>query len=184
VTEEETVMPYWKWTAYMILAGITAILVLGRLPLLEHAAQQLRVKTAMTVPSQILSDDNLADAMAGLRLQERLTRVVWDHSILTADLTLRSENGSAQGVVRDLTSLIRFSYGEAGNVRQLLFRVYMEKGGKRLLLFYGDSRREDWTSEELASMQPSISAADEAFGRKLRLIKTAAGERWFRNLSN
>ncbi|TJY44351.1 hypothetical protein E5161_02920 [Cohnella pontilimi] len=177
-------MPYWKSTAYLIVAGMIAILVLGRLPLWEHAAQELRAKTAMSVPRHMLSDDNLADAMAGLRLQERLTRVEWDHSILTVDLTLRSDKGNGQGALRDLTSLIRFTFLEAGNVRQLLFRVYRENGDQRLLLFYGNGRRDEWTRDELSSLQPPNFVDDEAFGGKLRLAVTPAGERWLRNISN
>ncbi|MDB4867053.1 MAG: hypothetical protein JWR03_1386 [Cohnella sp.] len=177
-------MPHWRITVFTITAGIAAILILGRLPALERGTQELRAKMAIAAPQQMLSDDNLADAMVGLQLQERLTRVGWDHSILTIDLTLRAEAGTGQAIAHDLTELIRFAFGDAGNVRQLLFRVYRQTGGSRALLLYGDGRREDWRRAELASLLSSESLLNEQFSQKLRLVKTAAGERWLLNSAN
>jgi hypothetical protein len=176
-------MLHWRITAFTLSAGIAAILILGRLPALEQGTQELRAKMAIVAPGQMLSDDNLADAMIGLRLQERLTRVGWDHSILTVDLTLRAEAGTGRTISHDLTELVRFAFGDTGNVRQLLFRVYRQSGGSRALLFYGDGRRGDWQRAELASLLSSDPLLNEVFSRKLRLVKTDAGERWFRNLA-
>jgi hypothetical protein len=168
-----------------VLAGIAAILVLGRLSVLEPQVQEHRKSAAVSAPErqQTLSDDNLADAIAGLRMNHRITRVGWDHSILTLDLTLRDGAGGAESLWRDMAVLIRFSFGEAANVHQTLVRVYRDTDGRRTLLFYGDPRREDWTDARIEVLRPPEAGADEPFRRLIRLSVTPSGERWLRNLA-
>lgn len=179
-------MSPFRMFAFAALAGVAAMVALGRLPMLEPRVQELRSAAAVSAPSrlQTISDDNLADAIAGLRVKHRISRVGWDHSILTLDLTLRDGAGGAESLWKDMAVLIRFSFGEAANVRQTLVRVYREADGRRSLQFYGNLRRRDWTESRLADFRPPETGADGPYRREIGLTATPAGERWLRNLAN
>jgi hypothetical protein len=177
-------MPHWQTTGLTVFAGLVAVIILGRLPGLERDTQARRVQTAVSAPLYMLSDDNLTDAMVTLRFRQRLTRVGWDHSILTVDLTVRPQTRSAEPLWHDVAELTRFSFGEAGNVRQLLVRVYQETGGRRVLLLYGDGHRQDWTGKGLLSMPIFTDYSNDEFLRTFGLVTTVAGDRWLRNISN
>lgn len=168
------------WTAA---AGLAAVLLLGQLPGWEQGLQERRRAVAAMAPRSplLLSDDNLPDAFTALRFREKLTGVGWDHSILTVDLTLRDPAAAeAEYLWEDLSTLIRFSFADTGNVRQLLYRVYAEERGRRQLMLYGDSRREDWRDGEAAGLRAPDAASLPRFRGKIRMSLTPAGEKWLR----
>jgi hypothetical protein len=179
-------MSLWRSTVFTVTAGLVGALLLGRLAGQEQGVQERRSKIAVMAPhwAETLSDDNLADAVAGLRITQRITRVGWDYSILSVDLAFRGVESGKSAIWEDVIELIRFSFSGVENVRQLLIRVYRETSGTRTLLFYGDSRRADWTSRELTELRPPDASGEEIFLRKIRLTATPAGNRKLRNLAN
>ncbi|WP_123040804.1 hypothetical protein [Cohnella candidum] len=175
-----------KLTLATALAGIAAILALGSLQTLEPKVRELRQAAEVTAPQVrgILSDDNLADAVASLTLNHRIGKVGWDHSILTLDLTLKENAGGAASLWRDMAEVLRFSFLDAVNVRQTLVRVYRQTEGRRVLLFYGDPRREEWPRSRLENAVEPKRLTEEAFRSGIGLTSTPAGARWLRNLAN
>lgn len=179
-------MPHIRIFAAAIALGLASILVLGRLPMLDPHVQELRRETAVTAPYRplALSDDNLADAAAGFALQSRLIRIGWDHSILTVDLALRQGADRPEDLWGDIVFLLRFAFAEAGNVRQVLIRVYRDPDERKTLLFYGDPRRENWTADRLNGLRLPDPGTNGTMLEELSLKATPAGERWLRNFAN
>lgn len=174
-------MPSLKWMAALMAAGMLSILVLGRLPLMEPQLKELRRTAAVTAPYRpmILSDNNLVDAIAALRLHHRLSRVGWDHSILTLDITLRDNGEAVPGLWKDIASVLRFSFEETGNVHQTLIRVYrLSADHRRVLLLYGDPRREDWIRDRMGGYEASGNGETREMLKHYGLAATPDGERW------
>ncbi|MBW5446643.1 hypothetical protein GE107_11280 [Cohnella sp. CFH 77786] len=170
-------------------AALAAMLALGRLPAAEPRVQELREAAAVSVPEggMTISDDNLADAVASLRLNHRITKVGWDHSILTIDLTLRNGVRGDDSLWSDMAGLLRFAFGETGNVHRTLIRVYLETNGRKTLLFYGAPSRDEWTGKRLERLERLArpqAGAEAAFAGAAGLSVTPAGERWIRNIAN
>jgi hypothetical protein len=184
--KEGTDMPQTRIFAAAAVLGLAAILVLGTLAALEPRMRELRGAASATAAYRAwtLSDDNLADAVGGLQLHHRITRVAWDHNILSVDLLLREGETGGAALWADVAALIRFSFADAGNVRRTLIRVYGGPEGRRTLLFYGDPGREDWPADRLAALRPPADGAEAAFRERASLKATPAGERWLRNFAN
>jgi hypothetical protein len=165
--------------------AVALVALLGQLPAWEQRAQERRQATAVFTPVAVerLTNDNLVDAMVAVPLQQRLTRVGWDHAILSVDLTLRSPEAAPKDLWKDTAALLRFSFAQVTGVKQLLLRVFQSAGdGQRTLLGYADSRVADWSVPELAALKPPDGWPDAAWRSKLRLVLTPAGERWLRNV--
>lgn len=176
-------MPHLRLYAASIVLGLLAMIILGRLPMLEPHVQQLRKSAAGAAPhrSFLLSDENLVDAIAGVRLQHRLIRVGWEHAILNLDLALR-DTASPEDLQQDIAELLRFAFLDTGNVRQVLIRVYRDADDRSALLLYGDLRREDGNWKRLdAVLRPG--EAEPGPPGALPLKATPAGERWLRQFA-
>lgn len=173
-------MPQFKIGFAAAALGLAAILLLGWLADLERSGKPDH-KDAAAVPIRLvcLTDENLPDAIASLRLQWLVTRVGWDHHRLTIDLLMPDGGRQAEPLWRDLASIIRFSFGEAGNVRQALVRIYREAdAGRRVLMFYGDPGRADWPQERAAALKAPDRGSADAFRRQIGLSATPEGEKW------
>ncbi|MCC3373511.1 hypothetical protein [Cohnella sp. REN36] len=170
----------------LIAASALAIVLLGHLPALERHTQDHRASASVFAPLRVekLSSDILVDAMVSLPLNERLTRVGWDHDILTVDLSLSANDASPKDLWKDAAELVRLSFGAMPNVRQLLLRIYLESDGKRALLASGDSRASDWPDGLASSVKADPDGARPDWALHLRLNWTAAGERWLGNFAN
>lgn len=175
-------MPQAKWFLAVAIAALAAALALGNLPFLEPRLLEIRGSAWAHAPHRpvFLSDDNLPDAVAGLRLGNRIARVGWDHAMLTMDVVIRDGSQDAAALWRDLAALYRFSFGETGNVRRLLLRVYAGDGDGRTLLLYGDPRREDWPESKLNALNPRTAEGGKATVERFRLSVTSEGSRWLR----
>lgn len=173
---------YVKHWSVLLLAGILIVVLLGQLPFMEEGLQQRRSAVAVFQPANAreLTDGNLVDAMAKLPLQVELMRVGWDHSILTIDLL----GTQPDEVWRDMEQLILFSYSEVNNVRQVLIRIFKNRGEERTLLMAADTRKSEWTEMELAELRPSVFLIDPEFTSKIRLTTTPEGRRWITNFAN
>lgn len=166
----------------LVLAGIVMVAFLGQLPSLNHGLQQRRQAVAVFQPikAKTLTDDNLVDALANLPLQDPIMKVSWDHAILTVDLLAVEPNS----IWDDIGYLIAFSYSEVNNVKQVLIRVFKNRGEDRTLLLATETRKSEWTEKELADIQPSTLLVDPNNSTRIRLSLTPSGKRWISNFAN
>jgi hypothetical protein len=177
-------VPIGQWRQWCLLSvvGIFVTVWLSQLPDLEQGLQKRRQAVLVFQPMKVkwLTDDNLVDGLSKLSLQDQLTKVGWDHAILTIDLlgTLPDD------VWEDMGQLIVFSYAEVHNVRQVLIRVYKDKGERRTLLLAAETRKSDWTDQELAELKLSTLRLDSVSASKIRLTVSPSGRRWFSNFAN
>ncbi|RKP57060.1 hypothetical protein D7Z26_03480 [Cohnella endophytica] len=176
------VIPYKQWSLLLI-AGLVVVLSLSRLPSVERGFQERRQAVAVFQPntSNWLTDDNLVDALSKLSLTDRLVKVGWDHAILTVDLL-----GDAPiDAWADMGKLLAFAYAEERNVKQLLIRVYVDRsGGNRSLMLAAETRKSDWSEEELADPLLTTRLADIEQASKIRLSVTPLGKHWLANFAN
>ncbi len=166
----------------MLLAAILAVVLLGQLPFVDQGLKQRRYAAAVFQPvkTKVLTDDNLVDVMANLPIQVELMKVGWDHSILTVDLLATQPDK----VWKDMEQLILFSYSEVHNVRQVLIRVFKNRGEDRVLLMAAETRKSEWTEKALEELRPSVFLIDPEFTSKIRLTITPSGRRWITNFAN
>jgi len=177
-------MPQFKIWIAAAAFGLAAILLLGRLADFEQSGQAGHRDTA-AAPLKLVSltDDNLPDAIAALRLKLRATRVGWDHQRLTIDLLMPGAERQPEAVWHDLASILRFSFGETGNVRQTLVRIYREAdNGRRVLMFYGDPGRAEWPQERIAELKAPERVSADALRRRIGLSATPAGDKWLSDM--
>ncbi len=177
-------MPQFKIWFAAVVFGLAAILLLGRLADMDKA-EQTADRDAAAAPLKLVSltDDNLPDAIASLRLKQRATRVGWDHHRLTIDLLMSEGERQAETLWRDLASILQFSFGETGNVRQTLIRIYREAdSGRRVLMFYGDPGRTEWSPERIAALKAPDRGSADAFRRQIGLSATPAGDKWLSDM--
>jgi hypothetical protein len=172
--------PSKQWLL-LLLAGIAVIVSLGQLPNLDPIMQARYKAVAVYQPLKLhtLTDDHLVDAMVKLSLRAQLVKVGWDHAILTVDILATKPDE----VWKDMERLILFSYSEVHNVKQVLIRVYRDKGEHRTLLMAAQTRKSDWDEKDLAELQPSIFLINPEFTSKIRLALTPAGRLWLTNFS-
>jgi hypothetical protein len=177
-------VPIAQWRQWILLlaTGILCMIWLSRLPDLERGLQERRQATAVFQPTKLkwLTDDNLVDILSKLSLQEQMTKVGWDHAILTIDLL----GTTPDDVWDDMGRMIGFSFGEVHNVRQVLIRVYKDKGEGRTLLLAAETRRIDWTDKELAGLQRSTLRMGPDVTSKIRLYVSPSGRRWITSFAN
>jgi hypothetical protein len=172
----------WMRIGLAGLIGVLAVAMLARLPGWERELQQRRHSVTAFQPGDAisLSNDNLVDELVKLPLRDRLVKVGWDHSILTIDL----QGSIPDSAWTDISHLIAFAYGELRNVRQLLIRVFQGRGEGRALLMAVETRKSEWTEQQLTSAAPSELWMDPDINSKLRLSITPAGKRWIANFAN
>jgi hypothetical protein len=173
---------HMKSWGLLLLVGIVVVTLLGQMPTLDHALQQRRQAIAVFQPLKVtmLTDDNLVDALTKLPLQAPLMKVGWDHAILTVDLLAVEP----EAVWDDIGNLIAFSYSEVHNVKQVLIRVFKNRGENRTLLLAAETRKSEWTEKELTTLQPSTLWVDDNYRARIRLSLTPSGKRWISNLVN
>ncbi|MFC5403818.1 hypothetical protein [Cohnella soli] len=174
-------LPFKSWSLFVV-AGVVTVLSLSVLPTTEQVLDQRRQAVAVFQHGggRWLTDDNLVDAMATLPLRGRLSKVVWDHSILTVDLTA----DSADGVWADLAQLVSFACGDTRNVKQLLVRFFASKSSGRTLMMAAETRKSDWSLEALADPLLPAKLADPDGNNNIRLSVTPSGKRWLANFAN
>lgn len=175
-------IPYLRAWCLLLVAAIVAVVLLGKLLFMDQISQQRRQAVAVFQPAKekVLTDDNLVDRMVMLPLQVDLMKVGWDHSILTVDLL----GTQPDEVWEAMEQLIVFSYSEVHNVRQVLIRIFKNKGEDRTLLVAAESRKSEWTDKELVELRRSVFMIDPDFTSKIRLTITPAGRRWITNFAN
>jgi len=165
--------------------GIVAVLLLSRLPLLEQSLQERRITVSAFRPENAarLTDDRLVDRISAIPLASGPVRVGWDHSILAVDL----KGSDPEKIAGDIGRLLRFAFGDVGNVKQVLVRVIDARKDGRGLLLAAESRREDWAGAEW-SERTGANGSDVAprIGRddRIRWSITASGKRWLENFAN
>lgn len=163
-------------------AAILIVLLVGQLPHLDQGLEQRRHAISVFQPmkAKVLTDYNLVDMMVNIPLQAELMKVGWDHSILTVDL-LGTQPDAAWN---DMEQLVLFSFSEVQNVRQVLIRIFKNRGDDRMLLMAAETRKNEWMEKELAELRPSVFLIDPDFTSKIRLTITPTGKRWITNFAN
>jgi hypothetical protein len=166
----------------LLIVGIVVVALLGQMPTLDHGLQQRRQAIAVFQPLKVrmLTDDNLVDALTKLPLQDPLMKVSWDHAILTVDLLAVEPDA----VWEDIGHLVAFSYSEVHNVKQVLIRIFKNRGENRTLLLAAETRKSEWTEKEITTLQPSTLWVDPNYRERIRLSLTPSGKRWISNFAN
>ncbi|MBB6674147.1 hypothetical protein [Cohnella nanjingensis] len=179
-------MTHWLRPLVLLAVSALTIVLLERLPALERHAQPNRSSAAVFAPLRVerLSNETLVDAMVAMPLAERLTRVGWDRGILTVDLALSSSGAAPKDLWKDTAELVRMSFANVSNVRQLLLRFYLETNEARTLLASADSRAADWPDGLAAAVKGDPDGRRPDWAVNLRLDWTPAGERWLGNFAN
>ncbi|XID94262.1 hypothetical protein ACF3MZ_06995 [Paenibacillaceae bacterium WGS1546] len=166
----------------LALSGIVVVLLLGRLPEADRQLQHRKaaVEAFRANQAKWLTDENLVGAVVGLELRGRVLKIGWDHGILTVDM-----NGyDPDGAWDDIGKLIVYAYAETINVKQLLVRVYGDRGGSRTLLLAADTRKEDWPPQDLEALKRAEGRTESAIGARIRLTVSPSGRRWLENFAN
>lgn len=170
----------------LLACGFAAVVLLGQLPRWDkNTGERRQEATSVFTPRQVekLSDDRIVDAFISLPLEPRLSRVGWDHDILSVDLSYGSGDNERQ-LWSDAADLVRLSFGQLSNVRELLIRAFAEEGdGKKTLLFSAVTRASDWQSLSLTDVQAPDDGTVPKWSSRLDPSWTASGERWRRNFA-
>ncbi|CAM3776259.1 hypothetical protein COLU111180_07785 [Cohnella lubricantis] len=171
----------------LLTVGFAAVVLLGQLARWDHLAEERKqIAASVFKPQRVekLADDRIVDAFIALPLEPRLSSVGWDHAILSVDLSVGSGDTERQ-LWSDVADLVRLSFGQLSNVRQLLIRVFAENGdGKKTLLFSAVTRASDWQSLTLSDVQAPEDGSAPKWTARLDSAWTASGERWRRNFAN
>jgi len=164
-----------SWLA-LILASFAVVLVLAQLPKMEQKLDNRKPSVSVFEPamSKRLTDDRLVDALTAFPLVNRPIKIGWDHGILAIDV----RGDSADDLWRDMGALINYAYSDVDNVKQLLIRVFGANGDRKVLLLAAETRKSDWTYEELEELKRSAEAADFENSPNVRITLTQAGKRW------
>lgn len=174
-----------RWMV-LLAVGFAVVVLLGQLPRLDGSEEERRqAETSVFAPQRVekLTDDRIVDAFIALPLTSRLSRVAWDHSILSVDLAIGGGAAEAQ-LWSDVADLVHLSFGQLSNVRELLIRVYSEEGdGKKTLLFSAVTRASDWKPLSLSALQLPDNGTTPSWSERLDPDWTASGERWRRNFA-
>ncbi len=172
----------WRRWGLLIAGGALVVLLLARLDAMDESFRERRAASAVFVPAKsvALRDDNLADEMAALSEGMRLLRVRWDHGILSVDVAA----SAPADLWLDAKTLIAFAFMDKNNVGQLLIRYYNGNNEERTLLSSLETRRADWTRDQLERLRPTDLEPGASASERVRTTVTGAGERWMRNFSN
>jgi hypothetical protein len=159
----------------MILVGTALVLLLGQLGRVDDSLQAKRHVSPVFEPvrSKTLTDGNLVDAMARLSFGDRLLRVQWDHGILSLDLSV----SEPEAAWNDAKALIALAFLDKRNVNQILIRMFQGRREDARLLLALETRKTDWTEEELGALdgrQWNDMAEPDA---KIRSYVTPAGRK-------
>lgn len=127
-----------------------------------------------------LSNVNLVDVLAAVKLRERLKSAEWNGKVLTLELAIAPGKSRPQSLFSDIGKLTNLAFSELGNVDRLLVHVTEREADNKTLLAAVDVRRsDDWLSQELQSMAYADPVHDEEWRRRLRLSFTRAWETRF-----
>lgn len=168
-----------------VATAFAVVLLLARLPAAEQNLNHRLSSVSVFEPESAarLTDDRLVDALSAIPLSNRPIRLEWDHGILAVDL-----RGEVPHLLyRDIALLLDFAYSDVRNVKQVLVRAFETRGERKVLLLAAETRKTDWTDEELELLrQPTGKPDSELAGRSsnIRWTITAAGKRWFGNFAN
>lgn len=171
-----------KQWSLLLLSGVAVVLLMSQLPSVERGFQRRHSTVPVFQPNKaiVLTDNNLVDLLANLPLQDQLVKVGWDHSILTVDIL----GEVPDAMWSDFGQFIVFSFGEVNNVKQVLIRVFADKGERRELLLAAEARKNEWTDKELDELKRSPLLADSNHILKFKLSVTPSGKRWIANFAN
>lgn len=128
-----------------------------------------------------LSNSNLVDMMVGLQLTGRLTKVDWDHAILSVEFKVKGEKEpSTEQWFDDMEKMVRLSFVQMENVNRLLIRFVaadVQQSGKPSLLFAADVRKTDsWLYDQIGYLNNADPLHDEVWKKRLRISFTSAWE--------
>ncbi|MFC4599081.1 hypothetical protein [Cohnella hongkongensis] len=173
-----------SWAA-LALTGFFVVLLLGRLPLVEQSLSHRHPSVSVfeTEEERWLTDDRLVDALSAIRMSNRPIRVGWDHAILAVDLRADRTDELRQ----DIRLLIDYAFMDVRNVKQVLVRVFEWRGERKTLLLAAETRRSDWTDEELAMLKLSAEGIGDGEiepSSNIRWTMTPEGRRRLINFAN
>ncbi len=175
-----------SWAA-LVLAGFAAVLLLGQLPSAERDLNKRLSTVSVFEPAPVgwLTDDRLVDAMSAIPLVNRPIKVVWNHAILAVDL----RGDKLDGLQRDIALLLDYAFSDVRNVKQVLIRVFEERGERITLLLAAETRKTDWTDEQLAKLKqsaenPQTQVVPPEHWPNVRWTITPAGRRRLENFAN
>lgn len=129
-----------------------------------------------------LNNGNLVDVMIGLQLTGHLTKVEWNHAILSVDLKVSSDYEQPQRWFTDIEKLIRLSFVQMENVNRVLIRYVIngDEAQSNKLLFASDIRRTDsWLVDQLEELSEADPIHDEQWRNRLRISFTNEWEKRF-----
>jgi len=175
---------YLSWAA-LALTGFAVVLLLGQLPAAERSLNQRLSTVSVFEPetTRRLTDDRLVDALSAIKLGNRPIRVGWDHGILAVDLLDREP----AVLRRDIALLLDFAYADMRNVKQVLVRVFEARGERKVLLLAAETRKSDWTEDELDKLRLAAEKPEAELvwrSANIRWTVTAAGKGRFENFAN
>ena len=167
------------------LAAFAVVLLLGRLPSAERQLNDRLSIVSVFEPETAgwLTDDRLVDAMAAIPLANRPLKVVWNHGILAVDL----RNDQPDVLQRDLALLIDYAYADVRNVKQVLIRVFETRGERKTLLLAAETRKTDWTDDNLEKLSlwtGDLATAPPERWPNVRWTITSEGRRRLENFAN
>ncbi|CAM3394308.1 hypothetical protein [Marinicrinis lubricantis] len=123
-----------------------------------------------------LTEENLVDRMLELQLANPLTKVSWNHHILSIDLEWDSGNSGLLETLGDLKKIAAFSFERTNNAGQVLVRV-LQRGEPPRLLVAMDVKREQWS--ELNGSQESAEQLWHELDKRTNLLMTGIGKHHF-----
>lgn len=171
-------MRHW-WSGIALLAAGVCIIVL--LSLIQPARPDRTRSGAeglfVPIRSERLVDEGVADLIDPLPLANVLNRVRWEPGILSVDLAVAPGTSGTAALLGDIYELSRASFERVNNVRQLLIRIYLPEGERRVLLASADIRATDWAALNESTQSEGAQAS------RYRLSWTAAGRSWLANLA-
>jgi hypothetical protein len=125
-------------------------------------------------PPVHLSNANIVDVLAGLKLRERLGHAEWRNAVLSLELLVPSDGGRPEVWFGDVEKLIGISFIQLDNVSRLLVRIVEFGSGKKRLLAAVDVRENDVWLQEQRVLDITNPVHDEVWRQRLRLSFTTA----------
>lgn len=168
--------------ALVFIVSVAIVLAVAALPRLEsrlaYGRQNVPVFTNM--PETHLDQNNLVDTMTQLPLTLPISKVEWDDSILAVDLKYASAGVNPDVIYENMAEMIRFSFTQTSNVKQLLLRFVItdERTKAKRLLLAVDARRSEIDSDVLEALR-HFRGESGVVTQKLHFTYTSHWQRQF-----
>ncbi|MDP5273794.1 hypothetical protein [Chengkuizengella axinellae] len=133
-----------------------------------------------------LSDGNLVDFMIDLPIQNKLSKVGWDHSTLSIDLNISETLNKPNTVYQDLYSIVHSGLKETKNVKLVLIRVFDQDhlgSGNQKLLMTVDANDSQWSEEMEHLINNREISKEELLSIFFKLKTTDYWEEWMEEIS-